>query len=137
MMGGAWRLQEADARHAEILLRGCDVPEDKMTQRDLVEADRQSVLESKPLPIYGDEDGLHECGHAGSVSCGEVACVGHEEPQDGGLAAAARITSRGSSASSPSRSSMRWHFLTRTGQDTSGARDPPQQPSRQATAQSL
>ena len=51
---------EADARHAEILLRefgfnfnqsmkGCDVPEDKTTQADLVEADRQSVLESKQV----------------------------------------------------------------------------------------
>ena len=52
---------EADARHAEILLpefgfnkttKGCDAPEDKMTQADLVEADRQSVLESRQVSLY-------------------------------------------------------------------------------------
>ena len=59
---GGRRLEiEADARHAEILLRefgfnkstkGCDVPEDKMTQAELVEADRQPVLESKQVSLY-------------------------------------------------------------------------------------
>ena len=47
---------EADARHAEILLRefgfdhktkGVDVPEDKMTQADLIEAETQEMLDDE------------------------------------------------------------------------------------------
>ena len=45
---------EADARHVEILIRdfkfddrtkGCDIPEEKMTQQEMMETERQAVLE--------------------------------------------------------------------------------------------
>ena len=52
---GGCRLEvEADARHADIIIRafnlqdggkGCDVPEEKVTEKDLIDAERQSPLE--------------------------------------------------------------------------------------------
>ena len=62
MDSGGKRLEiEADARHAEILIRdfnfgvdtkGCDVPEDKITPGEL------AVTEQQPVLVNGDEIGL-------------------------------------------------------------------------------
>ena len=60
--GTASRLEiEADARHAEILMKtfgfdkttkGCEVPEDKVTQAEMIEGDRQPVLDSKQTSLF-------------------------------------------------------------------------------------
>eukprot|EP00435_Cladocopium_sp_Y103_P034158 s1161_g8.t1 len=52
---------EADARHAEILMtefnfdtktKGSDIPEEKMTQSELVDAERQPVLDHKQVTMF-------------------------------------------------------------------------------------
>ena len=60
--GGPERLEvEADARHADILIRelgfdkntkGCEVPEDKPTQADLIETERQPALDEKQASSF-------------------------------------------------------------------------------------
>ena len=59
---GECRLEiEADARHSEILVKefgfkpdskGCDVPEDKMTEKDLIEAERETTLEQSQITQF-------------------------------------------------------------------------------------
>ena len=45
---------EADARHVDLLIRdfdyrtkGCDMPEDKQNQSDLIETERQPILDAQ------------------------------------------------------------------------------------------